>query len=264
MKFVPKQLEETADISKGDHSAKTARKMVLTVAVILVAGYLFLGWFGEFLAMQIPDETEVKYFSAMHMGKEDLDTPEFQKCKKIFAKLLAQGKSFRKLDYRLYYMADMEAPNAVAMPGGAVAVSKGLLKEVKDEIGLAMVLGHELGHHQSRHALRRMGRGVVISITMGLVFGADSNGLIDLSVQSAEYKNSRDQEREADLFGMNLVHQTYGSTQGALVFFEKMQAKHEGDLAVWTSFLASHPLSSERITYLKKLQDELSQKEASG
>ena len=44
--------------------------------------------------------------------------------------------------------------NAVALPGGNIVVFAGLLKEIKSENELAMILGHELGHFAHRDHLR--------------------------------------------------------------------------------------------------------------
>ena len=66
-------------------------------------------------------------------------------------------------------VADDDEPNALALPGGTVVVTRGLLEAVESENELAFVLGHELGHFHGRDHLRGMGRGVVMAATLAVV-----------------------------------------------------------------------------------------------
>ena len=52
-------------------------------------------------------------------------------------------------------------PNAWALPGGKIAVNRGLLTELEDEAQLAAVLGHEIVHAAARHSAAQMTRDVV-------------------------------------------------------------------------------------------------------
>ncbi|TMA32368.1 MAG: heavy metal-binding domain-containing protein [Deltaproteobacteria bacterium] len=45
---------------------------------------------------------------------------------------------------------DEPDPNALALPGGTILVTSGLLAQVASENELALVLGHELGHYRAR------------------------------------------------------------------------------------------------------------------
>src|SRR5947199_1591176 len=61
-------------------------------------------------------------------------------------------------DTYVFHVVDMEEPNAFALPGGHVYVSRGLLAIMNSEDELAGVLGHEIGHVAARHAARRVTR----------------------------------------------------------------------------------------------------------
>jgi predicted Zn-dependent protease len=52
--------------------------------------------------------------------------------------------------------------NAFALPGGKVAVYTGLFPIAKDTVGLAAVMGHEIGHALARHGAERMSQGVLV------------------------------------------------------------------------------------------------------
>ena len=53
-------------------------------------------------------------------------------------------------------VVDMDVPNAFALPGGPVYVSRGLLAVCNSEDELAGVIGHEIGHVTARHSVKRV------------------------------------------------------------------------------------------------------------
>ena len=69
------------------------------------------------------------------------------------------------LEFR-FFVVDMAEPNAFALPGGYIYVSRGLLSLVNDEAELACVIGHEMIHVIKRHAVKQMRK----SILPGLLY----------------------------------------------------------------------------------------------
>ena len=53
-------------------------------------------------------------------------------------------------------------PNAWAMPGGKMAINRGLLIELASEAELAAVLAHEVVHVAARHGAKRIERGAML------------------------------------------------------------------------------------------------------
>src|SRR5262245_19901899 len=53
-----------------------------------------------------------------------------------------------------FQIVEMDEPNAFALPGGHIFVSRGLLLLANTEAELAHVLGHEIGHVAARHAAK--------------------------------------------------------------------------------------------------------------
>lgn len=256
MKYVPKELKETADISRGDQSRRAFLRNSLAVVLVLLVSYVILGFVADLVAENISEETEAKMLNwTPDESSVPEDDPAFARTKAIFERLV-QADDLRPLPYVLFAL-DWELPNAVAVPGGGVGVTKGLLERMESERGLALVLAHELGHHQSRHCLKRLGRLLIVRAGFSFVFGSSGPSGVDSALSLAESGYSRDQEREADRFGMRLVHAVYGDLDGSLEFFEKMHAEFGQSEHAWSAFAASHPLTTERLDTLKDLKAEL-------
>ncbi|MEE8112512.1 MAG: M48 family metallopeptidase [Acidobacteriota bacterium] len=255
MRFVPKQLHKTSDISRGDHSRYTFLKNTASLVIVLGSLYLILGLLGEFLALTIPESWEARLLPAGGFDSS-VETPEFLEARAVFDRLI-QDLELRPLPYELF-LSDEETPNAFAIPGGGVGITSGMLDQLESEIGMAMVLGHELGHQQHRHHLRRMGRSLIHQVAFSFLFGNTGNSLMQTTLTAGELRYSRRQEMEADGFGLKLVYRIYGRTDGCLEFFEILQEDPDSDLSPWTAFLLTHPLTGDRIASLRELQYTLS------
>jgi predicted Zn-dependent protease len=131
--------------------------------------------------------------------------------------------SDRKLPYEFCVVNDSTA-NAWALPGGKIAVHRGLLTELKSEAELAAVLSHEIVHAAAKHGAKSMQRGMLLQSTMALANAATENSSYSkYSQQAAELgaslistKYSRDAERESDLYGMNYMYKAGYDPMGAV------------------------------------------------
>src|SRR5690606_23704697 len=61
-----------------------------------------------------------------------------------------------------FVVLNNSVPNAWALPGGKIAVNRGLLYEMNTEAELAAVLGHEIVHAAARHGAQSMERGMLM------------------------------------------------------------------------------------------------------
>ena len=158
-----------------------------------------------------------------------------------------------------FAVVDMAEPNAFALPGGEIFVSRGLLVLANSEDELTGVLGHEIGHVAARHAARRVTRAAPLALVTAL--GAGITGLVSPAVGGllgsvGELANSallapysRDQEREADRVGQEILAGA-GYDPAALSTFlhtlEREEALHRDQARAW-SFFATHPPTPERV-----------------
>jgi len=135
-----------------------------------------------------------------------------------------------------FKIVDQDVPNAFALPGGYIYVSRGLLIMANSEDDLAGVLGHEIVHVAARHAAARQG---VIQGMPGIV-QALAGGTI------AEY--GRDQEREADRLGQGLAGLAGYDPQGLANFLTSLEFQERLQLggSRLPRFFDSHPATAER------------------
>jgi Zn-dependent protease with chaperone function len=150
---------------------------------------------------------------------------------------------------------DSEQANAMALPGGLIIVTQGLLDQVESENELAFVLGHELGHFKNRDHLRALGRGIVLSMFFAVVTGNDVAGIgikaADLTLRGF----SRQQETKADDFGLAIVHAEYGHVNEAWRLFERWKITDNSFIDLVT-YLSTHPETGDRIADMRSHAEE--------
>ena len=161
-----------------------------------------------------------------------------------------------------FKIVDMAEPNAFALPGGPVYVSRGLIALSNSEDELACVLGHEIGHVAARHHARETKRHVIASpftavtgITGALTgivaprIGAAIAGVGDMAAGGILASYSRDQERESDTIGIRLAAENGWDPTSMSRFLQSLS--REDVLASGgerrTTFLDSHPATTERM-----------------
>ncbi len=229
---------------------------------VIVVLFFAAGLAANILARKISDKTEVKWFktiestiqSQLHIDQDQPPTEvAFQRAKSILIQLKSAQK-LRDLPLSLHYSKSTD-PNAYAIPGGTIALTKGLLNTVHGDMGLAMVLAHEIGHHQHRDPIRSMGRSLILSLTASLLFGSSTATNYVLGFLNNSY--SRDQESKADEFGLRLVFKAFHTTDGALEFFENIAKEHNFSGNKYMSMFSTHPYTPDRLEALKLLASKL-------
>jgi len=163
--------------------------------------------------------------------------------------------SDRKLPYE-FKVLNNTVPNAWAMPGGKITINRGLLTELESESELAAVLGHEIVHAAAKHGAQSMTRGIFLQAGVaGLAIAtkdedyaqwAQTGGAIGAQLINQKY--GRDDEREADYYGMLYMSRAGYDPQGAVDLQRTFLALQDGGRQDWISGLfASHPPSLERL-----------------
>jgi predicted Zn-dependent protease len=151
-----------------------------------------------------------------------------------------------------YHFAVLDTPvvNAFAAPGGFIYVTRGILALMNSEAELAVVLGHEMGHVNARHSVKRLS---------GLMLGSVLNknvakfaGLASVGMQLLFLKFSRSDEYQADSLGIQYARQAAYSPGEMLRFFTALEnMSSESSSHKIPTFLSTHPMTSDRIAKVK-------------
>jgi len=163
--------------------------------------------------------------------------------------------SDRKLPYE-FVVLNNSVPNAWALPGGKIAINRGLLIELNNEAELAAVLGHEIVHAAARHGAKGMERGILLQgavAAAGLV--SRGNNYEKIAVRGSQMaaglinqKYGRNAEIESDLYGMRYMSRAGYDPRAAISLQEVFLRLSEGKDADWLSGLfSSHPPSQQRL-----------------
>jgi len=141
--------------------------------------------------------------------------------------------------------------NAQMAPNGMLILWTGLLLRVEDEAQLAAVIGHEVGHYVERHSLARWRK---LKSTSNLALALQvlgGGGLIGAAASLGAYSGlfafSRDQEREADDYGLRRLRQLgYDDRRVGALWAEVWEEEKMRDRELLSSIFATHPASEER------------------
>jgi predicted Zn-dependent protease len=186
-------------------------------------------------------------------GRYDVDPELTRYVQGIGDKLAAV--SDRKLPYE-FVVLNSSVPNAWALPGGKIAVNRGLLTEMKSEAELAAVLGHEIVHAAARHSARQMSRGMILqAAVLGTAIMTSDSGYSDLAIGGASVgaqlisqTYGRSAELESDHYGMLYMSRAGYDPQGAVELQKTFVRLSEGRQTDWlTGLFSSHPPSQERV-----------------
>ncbi|MBT8137271.1 MAG: M48 family metalloprotease [Gammaproteobacteria bacterium] len=147
-------------------------------------------------------------------------------------------------------------PNAWALPGGKIAINRGLMLEMGSEAELAAVMGHEIVHAAARHGAKSMERGLLLQgALVALQLSAQDNRYANFIVGGAQVgamllsqKYGRNAELESDYYGMRYMADA-GYHPGAAVDLQETFVRlSENRQTDWLSGLfASHPPSMTRV-----------------
>lgn len=158
-----------------------------------------------------------------------------------------------------FILIDDPAVNAWCMPGGKVAFYTGILPYTKNEVGLAVVMGHEIAHAVARHGGERMSQAMVAQMgALGLGVALRDKrqetqalfmGAYGIGVQlGGMLPFSRKHESEADELGLYFMAMAGYDPREAPIFWERMSQAGGGDVP---EFISTHPSHSTRIRQLE-------------
>ncbi len=162
-----------------------------------------------------------------------------------------------------FNLIESEEINAWAMPGGKVVVYSGILPIAKDETGLAVIMGHEIGHIVAGHGNERMSHGLAVQmggIALSAALSSQPQATRELFMTAFGtgaqvgfmLPYSRLHEREADHLGLIFMAMAGYDPRDAVNFWERMTKEKEGSSSP-PEFLSTHPSDQNRIQNIREL-----------
>lgn len=184
----------------------------------------------------------------------------------ICARIIPQLER-RDVSYRCTVL-DSPVVNAFALPGGYVNINRGLLAYAVNEAEVAGVIAHEMGHVTARHIAERYSQATLTQLGGTLASAAlgssAANQLIGLGSNLYLSSYSRSQETEADDLGIRYLNGA-GYDPNAMASFlatltreSALEAAEAGkEYKEMRNFMATHPLTSDRVARARQLAQAL-------
>jgi len=153
--------------------------------------------------------------------------------------------------YRVF-IVQYDVPNAFALPGGVICVTKGLLQTMKTEAEIVSVLSHEMGHIERGHCFDAIKYELLFKKIQSRTLGQVADFAVNLFIR---HSFSKTQENDADEYGYDLVVQTqydpseFGAAFTELYKFEtnSMKIKQNKNADPIRDYFMSHPPLPLRI-----------------
>jgi beta-barrel assembly-enhancing protease len=165
-------------------------------------------------------------------------------------KKLAGAAPGEKYPYQFKCVNDASI-NAFALPGGFLYVNRGTIEAADNEAELAGVIGHEIGHVALRHGTNQASKSYLAQAPLAILGSLMGNNSVpailaqigtSFAASSILLKYSRDDERQADLMGAQILYDANYDPRYVAQFFEKLDSKGRG-----SDFFSSHPNPDNRI-----------------
>jgi beta-barrel assembly-enhancing protease len=172
---------------------------------------------------------------------------------------LAQHAPGPQYPYRVS-VVDYREINAFALPGGPIWMHRGLMHAATNESQVAGVLAHEIAHVAQRHSADQLTKATMANWSLGVLgaFLGNSAGAGAAQIAAGFLTNgiflkfSRDDEREADQVGLQIMRRAGWNPRGMVELFEVLRREARRDPGSVETFFSTHPPPQDRISRLDR------------
>ncbi len=164
----------------------------------------------------------------------------------------------KDLSYRftIVEMPEEDQPNAFALPGGPIFVTKALMDLVKSDDELASVLGHEMGHVVAKHAMKQLQASIGMQALQAAAIGTktDSQTIrgMNLAFTSLFLEYSQADELEADRLGVKYMKAAGYDPTAGIRFMERLRDYTRKQPMRQYSYFRTHPYFADRIRLIRQ------------
>ncbi|MBE0432533.1 M48 family metalloprotease [candidate division WOR-3 bacterium] len=229
--------------------------LVVPILLVLVIGCVTTGPGGTRSLILIPTQTEVELGKEVVKEIESTETvlnnAQVQNYVSIIGNKIAKVCDRKDVKYT-FKVLDNEEINAFACPGGFIYIYKGLMKKMDNEAQLAAVLAHEVGHVVARHSVKRLqaiyGYSIVMEVALGDKMSNAARQMIDAATGVVLLGYGRENEYQADEYGILYAKKAGYNPRGMIQVFEKFKQMEGQPPNTFQKLLMSHPPASDRIS----------------
>jgi predicted Zn-dependent protease len=142
--------------------------------------------------------------------------------------------------------------NAFSTMGGYIYINEGTLDFVQSDDELAGVIGHETGHIERRHAVTAQNKASILNVLFGIgsIFSPFLYRFGQLLQAGAMARISRDDENEADKYGLMLMSRAGYDPDAMRTFMAHLGATEQSDHDLVSKYFADHPGTPKRLANL--------------
>ena len=171
--------------------------------------------------------------------------------------ILASHRDRPGIRYRIRVLDDPRQVNAFALPGGFIYFYSGLLLFAENEAEVAGVLAHEIGHVVGRHSANQLATRFGLQLLAAIALGENPALLAELTADILEAggmaRFSRDDERQADRYGVAYTIAAGFDPRGIITFFTKLREAEAGRRpGYFGKLMSTHPATAERIRDIER------------
>jgi len=197
--------------------------------------------------------------SGVPTKKKGADADTLNKVGRKISKVANQPKYNWK-----FTLINEDTVNAWCLPGGYIGFYTGVLPALKNEAGMAFVMGHEVGHATAHHGAERMTQSLTMigglvglelymknktklkpkdrGLLLGLIGAGATVGVI--------LPFSRAHEAEADVIGMMYMAKAGYPPAESIKVWDRFEKESGGGMKI-PAFLSTHPASKKRQAHQK-------------
>jgi predicted Zn-dependent protease len=257
------ELADRAALMKAGNTTKGSKPMRLLIAgfiLCLCTGCAFNPITGEEELMLFPEKDDIaigrRY--APEVEKQlggRIQNESLQRYIDSVGRRIARVSHMPNLEYH-FLAVDHESINALALPGGYLFITMGMLENLETEAQLASVLAHEVVHVVARDTMNTMSNEIGMGLLLSAAVMASDGDVPGEAVRAAHVakqiislRYSRKDESEADLGGLSYLVRAGYDPNGMVETMEILESQQKVN---HVEFFSTHPSPENRIEYLTR------------
>lgn len=162
-----------------------------------------------------------------------------------------------------FKILDTDDINAMALPGGNVYATRGLMEKFTDNDQLAFVLGHEIAHAEQHHSMDKMGEIIkrkMVTLPLGFRQWNLSKWVLNAGDDIIGNRYGQPKETEADRLGQqHIARMGIDPDKAADAMQHLMDLTHGKNQipALLERMFSDHPPTQERVDSLRQWASEI-------